>query len=49
MRGELGSGGARIKLSNVNGKVEIHHAQDGRTMSPVKDRSEHDKDDDGEI
>lgn len=49
MRGELGSGGARIKLSNVNGKVEIHHAQDGRTMSPVKDRSEHDKDDDSEI
>jgi len=48
LRGELGSGGARIKLSNVNGKVEIHHAQDGRTMSPVKDRSEHDKDD-GEI
>jgi len=49
LRGELGSGGAHIKLSNVNGRVEIHHAQDGRTMSPVKDRSQHDKDDDSEI
>lgn len=39
LRGELGSGGAQIKVSNVNGHVEIHHAQDGRTMSPVKDRS----------
>jgi DUF4097 and DUF4098 domain-containing protein YvlB len=45
LRGELGSGGARIKVSNVNGHVEIHHAQDGRTMSPVKDRS-HGGDDD---
>jgi len=39
LSGELGSGGAHIKVSNVNGHVEIHHAQDGRTMSPVKDRS----------
>jgi len=31
MRGELGSGGARIKLENVNGRIEIHHAADGRT------------------
>ena len=46
MRGEIGHGGARIKLSNVNGRVEIHHAQDGHAMSPVKDRSHHDKDDD---
>jgi DUF4097 and DUF4098 domain-containing protein YvlB len=48
LRGELGTGGARIKLANVNGRVEIHHAQDGRTMSPAKDRSHHD-DDDSEI
>jgi DUF4097 and DUF4098 domain-containing protein YvlB len=46
LRGELGSGGARIKLGNVNGKIEIRHAQDGRTLSPVKDLSHRDHDDD---
>jgi len=45
LRGELGSGGTRIKVSNVNGRIEIHHAQDGRTMSPVKDGSGHGDDD----
>jgi hypothetical protein len=45
LRGELGSGGTRIKLGNVNGRIEIHHAQDGRAMSPVKDLSHRDKDD----
>jgi len=47
LRGELGKGGSRIHLSDVNGRIEIRHAQDGRAMSPVKDRSHHDKDDDG--
>jgi DUF4097 and DUF4098 domain-containing protein YvlB len=46
MRGELGSGGTRIKLENVNGRIEIHHAQDGRALSPVKDLDNRDKDDD---
>jgi DUF4097 and DUF4098 domain-containing protein YvlB len=46
LRGELGNGGTHIKLSNVNGRVEIHHAQDGHAMSPVKDRGERDKDND---
>ncbi len=46
LRGELGSGGTRIRLQNVNGKVEIHHAQDGRAMSPAKDLGHRDKDDD---
>ena len=46
LRGELGKGGAHIRLSDVNGRVEIHHAQDGHAMSPAKDRSHHDKDDD---
>jgi DUF4097 and DUF4098 domain-containing protein YvlB len=48
MRGELGSGGTHIKLENVNGRIEIRHAQDGKAMSPVKDTNhrEHDKDDD---
>jgi len=46
LRGELGSGGTRIKLENVNGHIEIHHAQDGHAMSPVKDLSHRDHDDD---
>ena len=49
LRGELGSGGPRIKLENVNGHIEIHHASDGRALSPVKDLSHRDKDDDDEI
>lgn len=49
LRGELGSGGTRIKLENVNGRIEIRHAQDGRVLSPVKDLSSSDKDDDDEI
>jgi DUF4097 and DUF4098 domain-containing protein YvlB len=46
LHGELGSGGARIKASNVNGHIEIRHASDGHAMSPVKDRGDRDKDDD---
>ena len=49
MRGELGTGGAHIKLSNVNGHVEVHHAQDGHALSPAKDLSHRDKDDDDSI
>jgi len=49
MRGRLGEGGAHIKLSNVNGHIDIRHANDGRAMSPVKDLARHDKDDDDEI
>ncbi len=50
LRGELGSGGPHIKLENVNGHVTIHHANDGRALSPVKDSSRGDKtkDDDDE-
>jgi DUF4097 and DUF4098 domain-containing protein YvlB len=46
LRGELGTGGPRIRLSNVNGRIEIRHANDGRTMSAVKDLSRRDRDDD---
>jgi DUF4097 and DUF4098 domain-containing protein YvlB len=46
LRGELGTGGPRIELSNVNGRIEIRHANDGRTMSTVKDLSHRDRDDD---
>jgi len=46
LRGELGSGGTRIRLENVNGRIDVRHAQDGRALSPVKDLSHRDKDDD---
>jgi len=49
LRGEIGKGGSHIRLSDVNGRIEIRHAQDGHAVSPVKDRSHHDKDDDSEI
>lgn len=49
LRGELGSGGVRIKISNVNGRVDVRHAQDGRALSPAKDLSHHDNDDDDSI
>jgi DUF4097 and DUF4098 domain-containing protein YvlB len=34
--GQLGAGGPRIKLGNVNGRIWIKHAQDGRAVSPAK-------------
>ncbi len=46
LRGELGSGGPHIRLENVNGRIEIRHASDGRALSPVKDLSHRDSDDD---
>jgi DUF4097 and DUF4098 domain-containing protein YvlB len=52
LSGELGNGGARIKLANVNGHIGIRHAPDGKSMSPVKDLSHQDRDqddDDSEI
>ena len=54
LHGELAGGGARIKLSNVNGTIEIRHGSDNRTLSPVKDLnrgsdSGRDEDDDSEI
>jgi DUF4097 and DUF4098 domain-containing protein YvlB len=45
LRGELGNGGPRIKLSNVNGRIEIRHASDGRALSPARDLGHRDKDD----
>jgi len=52
LRGELGGGGTHIRVSNVNGRIEIRHANDGHTMSSVKDLShddQDDRDDDDEI
>ena len=33
--GQIGTGGPKIKLANVNGGITITHAQDGRTVSPA--------------
>lgn len=44
LRGELGGGGAHIRLEDVNGRIEIRHASDGRALSPVKDLSHGDSD-----
>jgi hypothetical protein len=46
LRAEIGSGRTRIELSNVNGHIEIRHANDGKSMSSVKDLGSSDKDDD---
>ena len=51
LHGELGGGGTDVRLSNVNGTIEIRHAGDNRPLSPAKnlerDRS-HDGDDEDE-
>lgn len=49
LRGELGNGGTHIRLENVNGRIEIRHASDGRPLSPVRDLSHHNKDDDDDM
>ncbi|HWZ81516.1 MAG TPA: DUF4097 family beta strand repeat-containing protein [Terriglobales bacterium] len=48
LRGELGGGGTLVKLNNVNGHIEITHANDNRPMSPAKNTDgggDKDKDD----
>jgi hypothetical protein len=45
LRGELGGGGTHIRLSNVNGRIEIHHANDGHAISSARDLSHDDRDD----
>jgi DUF4097 and DUF4098 domain-containing protein YvlB len=59
LHGQLGSGGTLVKLSNVNGEIEIRHAGDNRPLSPAKnlererhrnhDDDKNDDDDDDEI
>lgn len=34
LEGQIGTGGPRIKLGNVNGAIQINHAQDGLPLSP---------------
>ncbi|MGI8918253.1 MAG: DUF4097 family beta strand repeat-containing protein [Pyrinomonadaceae bacterium] len=35
LHGQIGQGGPLIKLGNVNGRILIKHAQDGRAVSPA--------------
>jgi hypothetical protein len=53
LRGQLGGGGTRIRVSNVNGRIEIRHANDGHALSSATDLSHGDHedrdDDDDEI
>jgi len=43
LRGELGGGGPHVRVSNVNGRIEIRHADDNRPLSPSKNLN-HDHD-----
>jgi len=51
LNAELGGGGTRVRVSNVNGRIEIRHANDNRPLSPAKgfDHDRGDKDDDDTI
>lgn len=40
LRGQIGSGGARIDLEDVNGTIALRHASDGKRMKPVKSFTE---------
>lgn len=40
---QIGSGGARLKLSNVNGAINISRAQDGLSLSPATSIASTDK------
>ena len=35
MDGQIGTGGPKIKLGNVNGQIRVTHAQDGLPLSPA--------------
>jgi hypothetical protein len=45
LRGELGGGGTHIRVSNINGRIEIRHASDGKSLSSAKDLNHDDRDD----
>lgn len=50
LNGELGGGGPTVRISNVNGRIEIRHANDNRPLSPSKNLNrDNDKDDDDTI
>jgi DUF4097 and DUF4098 domain-containing protein YvlB len=48
LNGQLGGGGTRVKVSNVNGRIEIRHANDNKPLSPARNL-DRDRDDDDTI
>ncbi len=42
LRGEIGGGGVQIRLNNVNGTIQVRHANDGHAVSPAKDLNRRD-------
>jgi DUF4097 and DUF4098 domain-containing protein YvlB len=42
LHAKLGDGKTHIKLSNVNGSIDIRHANDGRTLSPARNLGDSD-------
>lgn len=49
VKGRLGNGGTRIELENVNGHIDVRHANDNKPLSPATSQSHRDNDDDDEI
>jgi DUF4097 and DUF4098 domain-containing protein YvlB len=52
MDGQIGTGGPKIKLGNVNGGIRLSHAQDGLPLSPampVQGDAAQDSDNDGNV
>lgn len=47
--GQIGTGGPRIKLGNVNGAIRISHAQDGLPLSPGTSIEGEAKDAEGDV
>ncbi len=47
LEGRLGQGSARVRLSNVNGSITIHRANDNRPMSPAVNLLSETREDDG--
>jgi DUF4097 and DUF4098 domain-containing protein YvlB len=48
LRAQLGAGATRIRLENVNGRIEILRANDGRPLGQVKDMNRADRDRDSD-
>ena len=46
MHGQLAGGGTRVRLSDVNGRIEVRHANDSQALSPAKDMDPADEDGD---
>jgi DUF4097 and DUF4098 domain-containing protein YvlB len=43
LHARLGAGGTKIRLENVNGRIEVHHSNDSRRISQVSDLNQSEK------